>query len=263
MRALSRRAIGTFVAAAILLLAGAHSQAEQQAKPAAPLFWSGWGEIPGNGFTKDAPGATSYLGRLYLFVRGTDNRIYQNILSGTSWGTWGEVPYNNGFTPSGPAATVYGGSLYLFVRGTDDRIYRNVLTGTTWSGWGEVSGSGFTLGAPGATVYNGALQLFVQGTDNRIYLNTLFGTTWGAWGEIPYYNGFTPSGPDAAVYRGRLYLVVQGTNNRIYQNREFFSFWSGGVRFHISTDSRLILLPSRSSRGAYIRSYGARTTESI
>ena len=39
---------------------------------------SGWSEVPGNGATPDAPAATQYRDTLYLFVRGTDNRIYVN-----------------------------------------------------------------------------------------------------------------------------------------------------------------------------------------
>ena len=90
--------------------------------------WSGWREVPPrNGLTPDAPGATVYQGRSYLFVRGTDNRIYQNRLTNTSWSGWSQVP-GNGLTPSGPAATVYQGRLYLFVRGTDNAIYRNRLS---------------------------------------------------------------------------------------------------------------------------------------
>ena len=42
--------------------------------------WSGWGEVPGNGATPDAPAATQYGDTLYLFVRGTDNKIYVNKL---------------------------------------------------------------------------------------------------------------------------------------------------------------------------------------
>ena len=48
--------------------------------------WSGWSEVPGNGFTPDVPGTSSFAtsefgaGQVNLFVRGTNNRIYVNIL---------------------------------------------------------------------------------------------------------------------------------------------------------------------------------------
>ena len=41
--------------------------------------WTGWSQVPGNGLTTDGPAAAVYQGTSYLFVRGTDNRIYQNL----------------------------------------------------------------------------------------------------------------------------------------------------------------------------------------
>jgi hypothetical protein len=77
--------------------------------------------------TPSGPGATVYQGKSFLFVRGTDNRIYQNLLTNNSWSGWSEVP-GGGLTPSNPGATVYQNRLFLFVRGTDNRIYQNRLT---------------------------------------------------------------------------------------------------------------------------------------
>jgi hypothetical protein len=49
--------------------------------------WSGWSQVPGNGLTPDAPGtvafatnATGTQGQVALSVRGTNNRIYLNVL---------------------------------------------------------------------------------------------------------------------------------------------------------------------------------------
>jgi hypothetical protein len=147
--------------------------ATQPTTPSLPAAWSGWREVPPrNGFTLAAPGATDYRGNLYVFVRGTDSRIYQNRLTGSSWSGWREVP-GNGLTPDALTATVYRDKLYVFVRGTDNRIYQNRLTGSSWSGWSQVPGNGLTPSGPEATVYQGALYVFVRGTDNRIYLNKL------------------------------------------------------------------------------------------
>ena len=62
-----------------------------------------------------------------LFVRGTDNKIYFNVLTaGTRWIGWSQVP-GNGFTSDAPGASAFGVDLYLFVRGTNDRIYLNIF----------------------------------------------------------------------------------------------------------------------------------------
>jgi hypothetical protein len=155
----------------------AHAKVNSSAIPSAahqaslPSLWSGWNQVPGNGLTPDAPAATRFQGTLFLFVRGTDNRIYVNQLNGSTWSNWNQVP-GNGLTPSGPAATQYGNTLYLFVRGTDNKIYVNTFDGSSWSGWSEVPGNGLTPDAPGATRFAKTLYLLVRGTDNRIYVNT-------------------------------------------------------------------------------------------
>jgi hypothetical protein len=43
--------------------------------------WGGWFEVPGNGFTLSGPALTFDQGNDYVFVRGTNNRIYVNVLS--------------------------------------------------------------------------------------------------------------------------------------------------------------------------------------
>ena len=98
--------------------------------------WSGWSEVPGHGLTPSAPAATTlYLtagNTLYLFVRGTDNKIYVNTFAnGTTWSGWSQVP-GNGLTPDAPGALAgatsgTAGFVALSVRGTNNRIYLNVL----------------------------------------------------------------------------------------------------------------------------------------
>src|SRR6266516_4870084 len=78
--------------------------------------WSVWSEVPGNGFTLSGPATTFYNGNDYEFLRGTNDHIYVNTLSGT---TWSEVP-GHGLTPSAPGAVTFGTTLHLFVRGTDN-----------------------------------------------------------------------------------------------------------------------------------------------
>ncbi len=161
------------------------------------------------------PGATAYKNKLYVFVRGTDDKIYRNRYNGT-WSGWAEVP-GDGVTQSAPGATAYKSKLYLFVRGTDNAIYRNRYDGTSWSGWTEVSGGGSTESAPGATAYKDKLYLFVRGTDGKIYRNRYAGT-WSGWAEVPG-DGLTPSAPAATTYKGKLYVFVRATNDAIYRNR--------------------------------------------
>jgi hypothetical protein len=192
--------------------------------------WSGWGEVPGNGFTLSGPAPTFDQVNDYAFVRGTDNHLYVNAFNGTTWSGWRGVP-GHGLTPSAPAATTSGTTVSLFVRGTDNRIYRNTLNGTTWSGWSQVPGNGLTSDTPNALANGTTLSLFVRGTDNRIYMNTFNGTTWSGWREVPGHE-LTLSGPTTNISTSTkgtfLNLFVRGTNNHLFVNTTFDgTTWSG------------------------------------
>jgi peptidoglycan/xylan/chitin deacetylase (PgdA/CDA1 family) len=202
--------------------------------PEQPQFgWSGWSQVPGNGFTLSGPATTRYNGNDYVFVRGTNDRIYLNIFNGTTWSGWREVP-GHGSTLSGPSAALYSvrGATFLglFVRGTDNKIYTNTFDGTSWSGWSQVPGNGFTIDTPTALAYRIPLNLFVRGTDNKIYTNTFDGINWSGWSQVPG-NGSTLSGPSAALHMAIqtvfLDLFVRGTNDRIYVNTLGGTTWSG------------------------------------
>jgi len=188
------------------------------------LKWTGWSQIPGGGKSPDGPTSVTFGGKQRLIVRGEDNQIYINTLSGSTWSGWSAVP-GNGATPSGPAAVVFNSKLYVFVRGTDNGVYQNVFDGSTWTGWSAVAGGGRTPSGPSAVVYNGALRVLVRGTDNGIYLNTLSGSTWTGWNELGG-GGRTLSTPTAVVFNGTLRAFARGTDDGLYLNT-FNGAWSG------------------------------------
>jgi hypothetical protein len=88
--------------------------------------WSGWSEVPGAGRTVDSPATVTFNGQQYLFVRGTNNRIYRNIDTAGSWTGWSEIP-GAGTTYSAPSPAVYGTQLYVYMQGSDNRIYLKIL----------------------------------------------------------------------------------------------------------------------------------------
>jgi len=180
-------------------------------------FWTGWGEVPGNGFTQDAPAATVLGGSLYLFVRGTDDQVYVNRFNGISWSGWGAVP-GSGPTQDAPAAVAYQGNVYLFTRdGT--LMYVNVMFGGSfWGGRAEVEGNGTGVSAPAAAASSDhGINLVVQGAGNLAYLNRFHISMWSGWGEIP--NSATPDAPGIALVSNQLSTFVRGFDNRIYVNQ--------------------------------------------
>lgn len=178
-------------------------------------------EVPGEGLTSSKPTAATFshwsIYIVNLFMRGLNNRIYQNTSSDLlRWSGWSEVQ-GSGLTISAPAAVVYLGRTLLFVRGYDNRIYLNKLDGT---GWSEVPGGGLTLSAPAAVIDNkGLLRLFVRGSNNRVYENDSNDLAhWSGWSEVEG-DGLTISDPASIVHNNQLFLFVRSYDNRIYQNK--------------------------------------------
>jgi len=103
-----------------------------------------------------------------LFVRGTDNRIYENDFDPDvgSFTKWSEV-FGDGLTLSAPAAVANEHGrfhfLKLFVRGLDNRLDENDFDSKAgnFKGWSspEVLGNRLTLSAPAAVVHQGILKL--------------------------------------------------------------------------------------------------------
>jgi hypothetical protein len=191
--------------------------------PNSPTSWSGWSEVSGGGMTRSEPAAVWVVGpNVMLFVRGLDDRIYENVFYGSGWGGWSEVP-GGGLTLSGPAAVVHNGIRKLFVRGLNDGIFENDFDGRQWSGWSELPGGGRTISTPAPVVYSyggsgASLILFARGQDNRIY-EFDFSQPIYRWVEVPG-GALTLAGPSALVdpSSNTLKLFVAGIDDGVWVN---------------------------------------------
>jgi parallel beta-helix repeat protein len=76
--------------------------------------FSGWTML--DGWTPSAPrlAASETLDRLYLAVRGGDNRIWIKLWNGSAWEGWNALP--DGATCDGPTITVVNGEFHIVVR---------------------------------------------------------------------------------------------------------------------------------------------------
>src|SRR5262249_37987339 len=141
-------------------------------------------EVPGNGLTPSSP---SPAGGRYLFVLGTDRRVYINPHTGsgavsgfTGWFPVLDLP-DNLMALSEPG-TIVNDLVTFFVRVSDNRIFQSDFDGLAFDEWTEVPGGGLTLSGPAAIVFSSfsvpieppsGLRLYVRGTDNGIYENVL------------------------------------------------------------------------------------------
>ena len=89
--------------------------------------WGNWQLLPGQGLTQNRPWVVrDRLGQLRLYVRGMDNKIYENIFTTSDvWSGWGEIAGMQSL--SGPTAVQDKDMIRVFVRGLDNKIYTILL----------------------------------------------------------------------------------------------------------------------------------------
>jgi hypothetical protein len=223
------------------------------------MTWSGWADLSGASASAPVLVSTPSLGRLDLFVQGTDNGIYHKAYKSGAWSNSWDSP--GGATPSRPAAALYfyhdpSSSDYdvleLVVRGTDNGVYYNFLqispldTGL-WTSWHSLGGA--TLSAPTFAFFdNGCTSasptkcssidaLAVRGTDNALYYNAL-DEGWDSW-DSP--GGSIASSPASAYIPGTpwnfLFLVEGYPSNHLYSNTVSGNTWGGYVSLSGATPS--------------------------
>jgi hypothetical protein len=178
--------------------------------------WVNWAEQPFGGRTSAAPTATGFNNSLPVFVRGTDDRIYEQFYDGSTWSRWNELP-GAGRTFGAPTVAMQNTTLRLFIRGNDNKIYLDSY-GTAWSGWSAVPGGMLTSAAPSTAVLDGVLHLFIRGPGDVVYHNTLTGTnSWAGWAPVPVPGNTqtTPDAPATAIYNNTLHLLVRAPDNTI------------------------------------------------
>jgi hypothetical protein len=191
-------------------------------KPPGP--WSSIASL--GGATSSSPAvAAPAAKRLDLYVRGTDNAIWQRRYNGTTWGSWGSL---GGTTYASPAASTRRGTsiVDVFLRGADNSIYHRFRNGSVWSaGWASIGAPpGGATSAPAAiSNATGKVDVFVRGGDSAIW-RTTWTTSWSPWTSV---GGVATSAP-AVASRGtdRLDLFVRGADGAIYRSFNDGAGWS-------------------------------------
>jgi hypothetical protein len=166
----------------------------QTAPSSAYSGWNAYGN-PGVALTDRPALARSADGRLELFVRGQDSRLYhqwETAVGTFSWSGWNSFDVastpDERFSDHPVVAPSADGRLELFLRGGDHNIYHAWQTSASngWSDWVSegAEGGGFIAGAPGlARNGDGRLQIFAVAGDGNIYhkWQTVASNGWGQW----------------------------------------------------------------------------------
>ncbi len=153
----------------------------------------GWQQPFNDGTANSAVSAVSWGGnRLDVFVRGTDNQLYQRTWSG-SWGGWSSL---GGTLTTGPDASSWGvGEMDVVVASSGGVLwYRRYNNG--WGTWQQFPDGSTTVDPSGVSPAANRVDFFARGTDNKLYHRTWNGS-WSTWENL---DGVLSTGPDAASW---------------------------------------------------------------
>ena len=163
--------------------------------------------IVGRG-THLGPDAAAWdYGRIYVFVRGTDNALWHRRLEDDRWSGWESL---GGQLTSAPGAcSLTYDRLYVFVRGTDNAVWYIVYDGQ-WGGWRSLGGQ-IASGLDAAAWRSGHYQIIdvhARGVDNTL-LHKRYVLGWKDWRSL---GGQLTSDPGAVDD----YVFVRGTDNALW-----------------------------------------------
>lgn len=183
--------------------------------------WSPWQSL--GGIVSASPAVTGGSdGRIDVFVRGSDDRMYTNTRpAGGTWSGWSSL---GGVLTTGPGAVALGPStIDVYVAGTDHRIYRNARTSAGWSGWSSIGGMTYTAPAAARIPGTSLARVFVRGTTNFLYINQNSSSGWSGWSSL---GGVLIDAPGATATPTGVDIVVRGTTNGLYARSLRNGVWS-------------------------------------
>jgi peptidoglycan/xylan/chitin deacetylase (PgdA/CDA1 family) len=188
--------------------------------------WGPWESL--GGLLSAAPAVVGdAAGRIDVFVRGSDNRLYTRARpAGGTWPPrWTSL---EGGLASGPAAVSTGaGGIDVYITGLNHAVWRRSRSSGGWSGWQSLGGQTHTAPAATWNAQSGAAWVFVRGTNNMLYLRPGTGAST-AWQRL---GGTLIDAPAAvATAGGGIDVVVRGTDNALYSRLHRSGAWSGWSR---------------------------------
>ena len=188
------------------------------------MAWFDWESLAG--VLTSGPGVSSWgPGRLDVFVRGTDSRLYHKWFE-NGWNDWEPL---GGVLTSAPSPASWGsGRIDVFARGVDSQLYHKWFE-NGWNDWEALGG--ILMSEPAACSWGpGRLDVFARGTDSQLY-HKWFENGWSDWESL---GGILTSGPGAASWgSGRIDVFAAGVDSAL-EHKWFENGWSdweslGGV----------------------------------
>ena len=206
--------------------------------------WSGYRGLgaPTRSGIRGDPAVVSWApGRLDVFVRGVDDKLWQRFSTngGDSWSGWSKPVGDQGILASGPDVAAWASNrIDVFVRGTDGQLYQRTWDGASWGGsW--LARGGFLSGDPTVVSWGtGRLDVFARGGDGKLWQTFTDSSAWSGWfrpggtepGNLAAPDGNGSGVVDAASWgRGHVSVFVRSTDSQVWETR-YQDGWSAWAR---------------------------------
>jgi hypothetical protein len=181
---------------------------------------------------------TDSQGRIHIFVRGSDNALWDNVDA-----TWQGL---GGYITSNPFAIRDDqGRIHIFVRGNNGALLDRVIGGSWISLGGYITSNPSAVLAP-----NGDhLEIFVKGSDNALWMNAFDpGALTGSWSRL---GGVITSDP-YAIYdsQGTMHVFVRGNEGALWENTNRNWLNRGG---YITSGAKPVFDPKESIIDTFVR----------
>lgn len=161
-------------------------------------------------------------GRVDVFVRGTDDRVYRRVHADGRWGRWQSLGGRSTDAPS--VAFTDPAHWTLFARGADGAVVRRGPA-TGWSSLG-LPGGRQTYGRPSAVVdARGSVHVAVRTAADDVWTRSRDASgRWSAWNSL----GGTVSGSPTLVAAGdAVVLYARAADYTLWQRRYADGAWQG------------------------------------
>lgn len=229
---------------------GTRSEVALDVLPASPPPTVGTWYSLGSVLTSPPAVGTNQDGRLQVFARGMDNRVWYlyhraaNVPNNCSG--WEQLPGDQTFR--GPVAVVKNNwqKLEIFGLGRDNAIWHrwqnepNARDASHWSSWSSLGQAAAGMqGDPTACLnWDNRIEVFAVASDNQVYhiwqrWFDAFGAPWSGWEALPgqRFSGRVAAATDAA---GRMHVAARALDSSVWVNYQVTrgGGWSGWVPFN-------------------------------
>ena len=188
-----------------------------------PGNWAGLPEFAGA--VTGAPAVASWApGRLDVFVRRPDKKLYTQFWNGSGWSSL--TPIGTQPMVGSPVAVSYGANrLAVFFRRTDNMLH--VATWNSSGEWNDIDLGGPIIGTPAAISWSDDnVDVFARGADGALKTASLHAGVWSSissLGTEKFYGN-----PAVASWgAGRLDVFVRGTDGALWTKSWNGWQWSG------------------------------------